>query len=354
MSAPMSVVANRSRRSRTIKLPILGAVLLVTLIAYHASVGASAAIAQSPPEPQLGDPVSLEPKPTDAQPQFTGCGGVFVAVVNATFEQEVVESVNAFRAANGVPPLKRVEPLDDAARYHSADMAQDRYFSHDSYDRDGGSLAAVCSWDARLRSYYTNIYTIGENIAAGYPNPGAVMDGWKNSSGHRANMLNQRFWEIGVGYYYDGASPYHRYWAQDFGRRRNVYPLIINGEAATTDSRNVSLYIYGDWSEIRLRNDGGSWSSWQTFSNTMSWRLRDLGGQRTVHAELRSGSTTATTSDTILLDIEPAGLCLEYLITLAEMWHQEADPPADIDIDRDGIVTVADIIYAADIGPACQ
>jgi hypothetical protein len=80
-----------------------------------------------------------------------------------------------------------------------------------------------------------------------------------------------------------------------------VYPLIINRESATTDSPDVSLYVYGDWNEIRLRNDGGSWTSWRPFQSIMNWRLYWSKGERTVWAEMRKGSDTAASSDTIYL-----------------------------------------------------
>ena len=64
----------------------------------------------------------------------------------------------------------------------------------------------------------------GENIAAGYASPEDVMDGWMNSQGHRANILNCAFRDIGVGYVYlandTGQVNYRHYWTQDFGTPR--------------------------------------------------------------------------------------------------------------------------------------
>ncbi|NEP19230.1 MAG: hypothetical protein F6J97_20420, partial [Leptolyngbya sp. SIO4C1] len=59
---------------------------------------------------------------------------------------------------------------------------------------------------------------IGENIAAGYSTPRAVFDGWMASSGHRANILSDRFSEIGFGSYRSPNSTYGTYWVQHFGR----------------------------------------------------------------------------------------------------------------------------------------
>ncbi len=114
---------------------------------------------------------------------------------------------------------------------------------------------------------------MGENIAAGYSTPQEVMNGWMNSTGHRNNILSTNNWEIGVGYASVNGSDYGRYWTQDFGERNGVYPLIINRDAASTDSRHVSLYIYGSFQQMRLKNDSGAWGDWQTFQNNVAWTI---------------------------------------------------------------------------------
>ncbi|MCD6518626.1 MAG: hypothetical protein J7M05_01700, partial [Anaerolineae bacterium] len=205
---------------------------------------------------------------------YSGCGGIYAPVVNAAYEQELVELVNQERAARGLPPLKRVAALDEAARYHATDMGEDDYDYpfHDTFDRVGGTLTFVCAWQDRVLSYYTNTVSLAENLAAGFRTPRKALDAWMNSDGHRANILSTDYWEIGVGYY-SGKGYYLNYWVQDFGKREGVYPLIINGEAATTDSQKVSLYIYGEWNEVRLRNDDGPWTEWQPFQQTITWTL---------------------------------------------------------------------------------
>jgi uncharacterized protein YkwD len=281
------------------------------------SLAVAVAGARSPasgPGPQIGEPVALDgppelvpPVPPGRSPgrlglDYTGCGGVTAPVVHAGYEQEVVERTNTERQNNGnLPPLKRVSSLDAAARYHSTDIAQDNYFQHDSYDRNSsGQLVLACSWSTRLSSYYSGWLTLAENIAAGYVTPQDVMAGWMGSSGHRANILSTASWELGVGYHCC-AGGYSRYWSQDFGRRSGVYPLVIERERATTTQPNVSLYVYGSWSEIRLRNDSDPWGAWQPFSSNVSWTLPSAPGVHTVAAEMRTGSQTAAASDTIEL-----------------------------------------------------
>jgi uncharacterized protein YkwD len=253
-------------------------------------------------------PVSIERENIDpaiiVSPAYSGCHVVTAPISNADYEQQIVELVNAERASRSLPPLKRIDELDRAARYHSTDLAQDNYFQHDSYDRVGGNLTRVCYWYERVGLYYLDWSSMGENIAGGYSTPDSAMAAWMGSTGHRNNILSTTYREIGVGYYY-GSQGYAHYWTQDFGRRNSVYPLIINNEAANTDSRNVSVYIYDrsnpGWSEMRLRNDDEAWSAWQPFQSRFDWQLPNCVGTHTVTAEMRNATSNATSSDSIYL-----------------------------------------------------
>lgn len=120
---------------------------------------------------------------------------------------EVVRLVNVARAGAGCAPLRVDSRLTAAARLHSEDMARQDYFSHTSLD--GRS-----PWDRIEAQGYTA--GSGENIAAGYTTPAAVMTAWMNSAGHRANILACSSRAIGVGIGYGGS--YGTYWTQDFGR----------------------------------------------------------------------------------------------------------------------------------------
>ena len=119
------------------------------------------------------------------------------------FEQEVVRLVNEVRAQNGLSPLTANWELSRVARYKSQDMADNRYFSHTS-PTYGTPFQMIKAFGLSFR-------TAGENIAYGQRTPQAVMNGWMNSSGHRANILNASYTQIGVGYVADG-----HYWTQMF------------------------------------------------------------------------------------------------------------------------------------------
>ena len=120
-----------------------------------------------------------------------------------SYEAEVVRLVNEIRAENGLKPLTLHWELSRVARYKSEDMKNNRYFSHTS-PVYGSPFQMIKNFGISFRS-------AGENIAKGYATPQAVVNGWMNSSGHRANILNSSYTHIGVGYVAEG-----NYWTQMF------------------------------------------------------------------------------------------------------------------------------------------
>lgn len=132
----------------------------------------------------------------------------------AGFESEVIELVNIERGARNLHALSYSEELTIAARLHSQDMAAQNYFSHTSLDgRKFSERITAAGYEYR---------TCGENIAAGQSTPTAVVDSWMHSDGHRANILNPDYCDIGVGYAAADTADYPHYWTQDFGRRTGV------------------------------------------------------------------------------------------------------------------------------------
>lgn len=281
-------------------LPLLLAALLLLISAAQLS----AADGPEPGPTTLPDaPASQHTQPENAPPtpeNLQGCGGAQFSSSDAAFEEEVVRLINVTRIDNGLLPLKRVDGLNDAARFHATDMSEESYFSHTSHDRVDGQLVESCQWSDRLRTYYTQWNLIAENIAAGFSSPQKVVNAWMDSPGHRHNILSSNNWETGVGYF-NGGGTYRHYWVQDFGRRHNVYPAIINGEAPTTDDGKLTIHIYGEWDEVRLRIAGGEWSGWQTFSASIDWELKARAGTHTVELEMRSATANASASDDIHL-----------------------------------------------------
>ena len=130
--------------------------------------------------------------------------------IHNSTEQAVLDIVNSERNSAGCGPLTGNILLAAAARNHNQDMIDNDFFSHTGSD---GSNP-----DTRITRTGYGYSTWGENIAAGYNNPTSVMTGWMNSDGHRANILNCNFTEIGISYLYDSNSDYGHYWVQVFGR----------------------------------------------------------------------------------------------------------------------------------------
>lgn len=120
-----------------------------------------------------------------------------------SYEQEVIRLVNEIRAQNGLNALSYDWELARVARYKSQDMKDNKYFSHTS--------PVYGSPFQMIKNFGLSYRTAGENIARGYATPQAVVNGWMNSSGHRANILNASYTHIGVGYVAAG-----NYWTQMF------------------------------------------------------------------------------------------------------------------------------------------
>ncbi len=228
----------------------------------------------------------------------------------ASFAQQVVELVNLERTRANLPPLKANRELEAAAAAQSQAMATQDFFSHDNPHNGANAETRI------EQAGYFPWRAIAENIAVGQDSADKVVADWMSSPGHRENILNPEFSETGVGYILDSAdtfpdagAPYRHYWTQTFGRRDNVFPLVINGEQAVTNSPQVKLYLYGkEWAqEMRLRNDDDAFGEWQPFQANIDWMLPATDGAHTVYAELRNGTNVLASSDTIQLDSSASG-----------------------------------------------
>ena len=118
-----------------------------------------------------------------------------------TLQEQVITITNQDRAAYGLGPVSANSALTNAAQAHSNDQAWANTMSHTGTD---GSNAA-----ARISRAGYRYSAWGENVAAGYGDPAAVMTAWMNSPGHRANILNGTYTQIGIGLAYaTNGTPY--------------------------------------------------------------------------------------------------------------------------------------------------
>jgi uncharacterized protein YkwD len=127
---------------------------------------------------------------------------------SSAFEAEVISLINAERAKESLAGLTIQSQLTTAARNHSDDMSCNDFFSHNS--PTSGS-----PFDRISAAGYSYSWA-GENIAAGHGTPSALVEGWMDSQGHRDNILNANFTQIGIGYAYWESSDFGVYWTAVF------------------------------------------------------------------------------------------------------------------------------------------
>lgn len=165
-------------------------------------------IVRSSPTPTPSPIVRSSPTPTPtAKPTASPIPSPSPSL-SSTADQ-VILLTNQNRVAQGLSPLEQSAQLQKAAQDHANDMAKQNYFSHIGIN--GSTLASRVSatgypWSA-----------LGENIARGQSEATTVVTGWMQSPGHRGNILDPSFREMGVGYAQGSSGPY---WVQVFGSSR--------------------------------------------------------------------------------------------------------------------------------------
>ncbi len=223
-------------------------------------------------------------------------------------EAKTVYLGNQKRSEYGVPPLRWNQQLTLAARWFSWDSVENRspgFCGHqDTQDH----------WpDYRARFFGYLGFAGAENAFCGYMTPEDAIQGWMNSSGHRANLLDPNSREVGLGYY-RRASDGRGYVTQDFGVDPAYAPVIISNEAISTTTPIVNLYVY-DRSEnggfaglsaatqMMVSNDACFRGAvWGAYAAHKTWTLEGGQGWRSVYVKTRDVfSRTLTVSDSIYL-----------------------------------------------------
>ncbi|MFI7328007.1 CAP domain-containing protein [Streptomyces rubiginosohelvolus] len=151
---------------------------------------APASKAPAPPKTSAAPPPSKKPSPSPT---------------DASARSEVLALVNQERAKVGCSPLSTSAPLTSLAQNFSEDMAARGFFDHTDPDGD-------TPWDRAAQAGVQGL--AAENIARGQADAQAVMEGWMNSEGHRANILNCDYTTIGIGVHEGSGGPW---WVQNFG-----------------------------------------------------------------------------------------------------------------------------------------
>jgi uncharacterized protein YkwD len=136
-------------------------------------------------------------------------------------EASVVSRINAVRESHGLVPLRVVDRLGDAANRHARSMGSASYFRHELFtpqmSRDWTPFSVWVRWYWPGPGY--TAWSAGEN-------PTRTVSNWMASPGHRANILNPNWRNIGVAaVHVDNPAGYYRSWddvtivAAEFGRR---------------------------------------------------------------------------------------------------------------------------------------
>ena len=134
-------------------------------------------------------------------------------------EKEILDLTNAARKEHDLPPLRANPTLLKCAREHSANMAKQSKMAHE--------LDGKTPFD-RLRAAGYDYRRAGENVASGDESFSVkeIFQGWMDSEGHRKNILNKGYTEIGLGAASAGSQ---RYYTQVFGQpMKDRAPLKSN------------------------------------------------------------------------------------------------------------------------------
>jgi uncharacterized protein YkwD len=157
-----------------------------------------------------------QPQKAEAADTVTVTGCTDTLVVLDTSEKRMLDLHNQTRANAGLRQLCVHPALQKAAEAHSQDMIDRDYFSHTS--QDGTTFAQ------RIKLQGYNYRAVGENVAWGSGSlgtPDSIFKSWMNSSGHKSNILSERYREIGVGAVTGTYKSYSNatMWTADFGAR---------------------------------------------------------------------------------------------------------------------------------------
>lgn len=142
--------------------------------------------------------------------EVTGTGKSKGSTAAAHYAERVLELCNVERQKAGLAPLRLEAELTGYAEIRVEETT--RKFAH--VRPNGKYCSSIMPF-----SYYSRFRHYGENLAGGQFTPEQAVQGWMNSPGHRANILNPKYKLLGVAYAYRPDSQFKHYWVQQFGTR---------------------------------------------------------------------------------------------------------------------------------------
>jgi hypothetical protein len=213
---------------------------------------------------------------------------------------DLLRRINALRRENGLVPLELNDQLSAAAQRHSQDMADTGNVDHT------GSDGSTPEQRIRAAGYGPTIHAWGENIyGGGIATVDDAWTFWTTSTVHRANLLSERYREIGIGV---ATSANGAYFTLNFGARAGVLPFFVDQGSSLT-APNVTLTLsnedaapggstgsMGRAVEVRVgEGDDLSAVAWQAWQRSIPLTLSSIAGQHRISVEYRDARGTLAT-----------------------------------------------------------
>jgi uncharacterized protein YkwD len=192
---------------------------------------------------------------------FAACAGQDVAPTDPAAPAATLCLLNQERTARGLDPLAASPTLDKAAVAYARDMVARGFFDHVS--PGGGTMVdrmKAAGWAP------AGAWTAGENIAWGtgrLATPAAIVDGWMHSPGHKANILNAAYGQVGIGIAagapqpgLDDAGTYVNDFASGAAKAASVTPRRATARCASKASVRAHVALVGHRRAAAVRRCG--------------------------------------------------------------------------------------------------
>ncbi|MBI3537665.1 MAG: hypothetical protein HY070_08930 [Chloroflexi bacterium] len=223
------------------------------------------------------------------------------------FETQLLTSLNSARVARGLAPLKVMDKLRKSARAYARQMGQSGRFN--VIDANG-KTPIMRAQDAG----YSPAQLVVENIAAGYQTPDQVYNALIVNLYTSAILYNANVTDIGIGYWFSQTdATYHHYWVVDLGQRSGLnFNLVINNDAESTSSANVTLSIGGaGWAAQMMVSNSANYAgaALEPYAQTKAWTLSEKYGRKKVYVKLFGpNNQTVDLVDSIAWDAPQKGV----------------------------------------------
>lgn len=235
-------------------------------------------------------------------------------ILSAVITGVLIDLTNSSRTSENLKPLAYSPVLSTAAQLKANDMAQKGYFAHTS--PEGRS-----PWYWFKQAKYDFLYA-GENLAVNFVDSEDVVRAWMHSEGHRANILSNKFSEIGIAVasgIYDGREAI--YVVQLFGEH---LPKAISQPRVTIETQslptstpsNTNSKISGAEAEIKNIDILGENQMFIAVENTGTGTTETLESVSTVDSQ-SSLVEKLMTSPKLLLEIFYIALALLITVSLS-------------------------------------